>query len=478
MKALEIISSFSSKEKKLFESVIKNSKRNTLKLFFSQLKKHKFSIQKINKSQIFEYIFKQPYTKKLDYLWRNEIRILDKQLYEFMVQKTVVQTLKQQPHTFARYLLQAFYDRKLYHLYEIEFKKTLSNFIKLAQYEEATQIIHQYINYLKNQKGITYNILFEIIEYSKQMSLLALKQYTTQLRRAELLQSFAERCIQTTQRDYSLSPLTTTADLQSKEANDNFSRFLYHQTLSFHLHGIEKVEQLQQAYQYLKQAQKETQKAPSQSLIPATIALEYFLMGQYQTAHQYYQQIISHINQIPISQSLPIIFNYFSNLVKLQRYHEAIEIFEQYESHIQDNQRVIGHFLNVKAMCHIFLNQPTKAHKTLQTPINKQTAPNYHYHRIIYIILLCIKQETEDAIRETYNLLKVLKNQNEKELSISPIVSFFLQYAKLQSSPKPQQNRLKQALISDIKQFQENAPTDLINYLPFIWLKTQLMLKN
>lgn len=85
MKTLYLISNLNKREAEQFKTQLKNHKRQSLMELYNILQKHKADEEEPEAKLLYEKVFKQKYTPAKNYLLRNELRLLNTELYNFII---------------------------------------------------------------------------------------------------------------------------------------------------------------------------------------------------------------------------------------------------------------------------------------------------------------------------------------------------------------------------------------------------------
>ncbi len=477
MKTTDLLNSLQGREKKEFEAVIKTHKRNSLKNLYFFLKKQLNRTNESSKASLYKAVFARKYEPSKDYLIRNELRLLNDELEDFLVQKQLEKTFKENVHLYNLWLLRALKERELYQEFEAAFKKMIAKASDDLQYEILDKMTTLYLRYLITNQEITEDLYQNTIHagYLQKINWIQ-KDAVRKIRASEVMKAFAERTLKVTNPDFPYSDLIQTVDLKEESVNDYYSNYLYLYALSFQKTGMEKIILLQKALGFIEQChQPEMQAENRKFFLLATIALEYYLMGNHQAADDYYLQTLKLAESSKQKLQLTVIFNYFSNCIKLQKYAKAIELFEDNQAAIEVNEKVHYRFLCLKAMCHIFLKETEKAIDCIPPNIQQRPDAQYYYFRLVQIIAYCQSEDEEAAMRECHNFLKMYRYHEKHEIDVDyeTVVKFLLRYAKAKTEvPLKKIADLEKLKVDTTIFIEENGYAG--NYLPVIWLSESL----
>ena len=151
MKALDILSSLSSTETKELDKIVSKHKRPSIKKLYAVLKKYRSGKKEPNKEILFKETFGKEYTKKQDYLLRNELRIFSELTKDLIVSKGLEFALKHNEHLRNYWYLRGLADRKLYDLFDSEYQKSYPKAQKEYQLHVCIEMARSNIFRMKEQ---------------------------------------------------------------------------------------------------------------------------------------------------------------------------------------------------------------------------------------------------------------------------------------------------------------------------------------
>lgn len=477
MKTIDLLNSLEGREKKDFEAVIKTHKRERLKKLYFFLKKRLGKESEPQKEVLYEAIFGKKYEASKSYLIRNELRLLNEELEDFLVKRQLEKTFKTNPNLYNLWLLRMLKEKGLKVEFEIHYKKSIAKAKEDLQYELMDKMMTLYLQNLIVNTEITQELYENTIHtgYVERIKWIQ-KDAVRKIRATEVMKAFTERTIQVTNASFPFTDLQNTIDLQLEHVNDNYSRYLHLYALSFRQQGLEKIQTLQAALEYLENyTQPEPPVENRKLFLLATIALEYYLMSNHQAANDYYLQTLHYAQSTKQTLRISVIFNYFSNCIRLEKYAKAINLFETHEAAITSNERVHYRFLCLKAMCHIFLQNPNKALDSIPSNIQQRPDAQYYYFRLVQIIAFCELEDEETAMRECQNFLKMYRYHahHEIDMDYATITKFLLHYAKAKMDVPEKAKLDLEKLKKEVHAFvQEQKYAG--NFLPMVWLVERL----
>ena len=474
-----LVDLLSSKERKAFGQQLESKKRTTLSFLFngilSTLKSSKSA--GLEKELLYQITFDQPYSKDKDYLLRNELRLLAKELVGFVsieqAKKNFKRNSLEERHLFFQSLIQ----RKAHNLFEREWEKFAIECEEQLAFDIALNVrkmgILQWIE--NNQATLeNYERLLSLIDsYQQAVNQHFLHQHLFGKHR----QGFAERTLQALGKPIEISGFSEIIFNPSKNSGkDAYAKHLVALTESYRFRGTEKIEMLKQAAQFTSHIEsKRFDQKGALASINAGIALEHFLLREFEKSLPYHKNALEFGAKLEDGKLISFVFNYLSTLIRLQQHHQAIELISKYEPVWHKLPRMRDRFLCLKAMCHIFESEPKSAEACIPEDRKSGGIDHYYYYRFLQIIVLFQKGKTELAINEAENFEHTVRynDKDEDYLKLTQAMKKFL-------ALKSEQNSVSEAVYSNkakkleqsLNETSENAFAD--RALFYKWLSKNL----
>lgn len=423
----------STKEKQLFEKVMVNHKRKTLIRLYKALQKEIKQQHEIAANQLYEAVYEEAYQKDKNYLLRNEMRHLSNEIQQFLIEQKVLKDIAKNANNYTTHFLKTLLEKKAYELFEAEAKKGLNHAVKITDYEAAQDIMKLYIDYFMLHKEARATTYEELHELTKQQELFTTKDFLYKFITIRQKRAFTERTLQAFDPDKQVMPLENIIiDWQSAEWQEAYLQYMQLVIQAYVVHGEEKISILKKAVAHLPKVKVAGFKNKQvMAAMNANIALEYFLLNNYQAAITYHQQIFTLVKHIPKNQLLSYVFNYFSTLLRLEDYEAAVQLIEEYDTLLQSNPRLKDRFLCLKAMCYLFLGQAEKAINCIPTNTKASGLQNHFYFRLILIIGFYLRKDIDLALNEANNFLHSLNYHKTKDESYKMLTLYLNRYLKL-----------------------------------------------
>ena len=472
IKATRILSKLDATEISwLAQALEKEGKPKRLKLF--KLLKQ----EGITRSILFKKLFAATYSKEKDYLLRNELFKLTEWLEHTLIKKTHCEALQNdkwlqmslQMHLYGRLKLSEEAD----HIYnELQkqmeganmYTKALNNLFEYIPYVIAGTVQHKArAAKLKPmiEQGLSYFYKSSAIEYQQLRSSESfLKHFNTQagLPAGEICED------------------ASTLVIDVKLHKTNLSEFynLYANCFSNLGAAQLKMEDLLAAQQAILPLVSLDAKYKNYYInILQMTAVQYSVNGNFENADEYFRR---GLDIVPRTSDMfqSFLMNHTTNLIKLKKYAEAADTLERESAFLIQRLPIIATLINQRLIaCYIYLKQPDKLYKILNTDFNLLEPYLQVYYRLSYCVLLLIKKEYEAACREITNI-----NRSKLSAGVEPgyalIIDFFNEAIRHVNNHQTI-SRLPKSTIQKIKPFADSVDalqfTNYTHIMPYVWLK-------
>ena len=476
MKTIDIIAALNRKEQRQFEQlVIRPHKRASLKKLYRCLKKN----PQASKRHLFSKVFGQTYTPEQDTLFRNELRLLNKELEAFLIERQWQRTQDTHPYRAAFFLVQAYLERQQYGLFEQAWRKLYKKAQKNAWYELESELLEQYFLYQIKTKEINADLLLALSPDIKTAVATHEAHALARTYRLEAYYGFIQQNLYAMSsgqypRARNISALQQSAPLP----NEALLRLLDAGTQMYFVSGAAKIQLLQTALDGVTHlAQHPLYDIDLVTKMQATLALEYFMEGRYEEAHQLYHPLVKIADQLSERTKRGIFFNYLSNLVKLGRHQAAIDWYHQQEDFWTQSTPPMYRAQYFLCWAHLGLGDYEAAHKALlQQDLQDRPRTEEFYARTLLSLVYYHLNDLVMAERETYNLIQNDRYKIITEEAHIHQLRFIHQFYNLagQLPNERRCNKLKTLLEKANAWFEVTQPKQTASPLLHQWLVQQI----
>ncbi|MCB9186092.1 MAG: hypothetical protein H6601_05035 [Flavobacteriales bacterium] len=418
-RTVALVAELSLKERKDVGHLLSQGKRDSLLLIFnaicSGLRSSK--LESLDKAFLFQRTFGEAYTKDKDYLLRNELRLLSKELTDYLAMGQLKKRMRDDPLEEKRLLLCSYIDRNAHHLFDREWEKVVNDAKAQLRPDIALEIQKLAVEHLVSTRQAT------IENYDQLLKLLADYQDTLKLHFTHQhlfgrhKQAFVERTLQAIGSDIQVSPLEVISlNPTDQERNDAFSNHFVALTKAYAHRGEEKIGLLKTAADLVSEINSRSfDQNAALATVNAAIALEYFLLRELEASLSYHQKALEFGSGLEDRKLLSFVFNYLSTLIRMERHEQAIALVNKYASVWEKLPRMRDRFRCLKAMCHVFENDPKAAEDCIPEDRKAGGLDHYYYYRFIQIIILFQKGKQELAMNEAENFEHTVRYNDKDE---------------------------------------------------------------
>lgn len=427
MKTIEILQLMTNSELKHFEKKVINShKRDSLRKLYLYLKKY----QKIEKESAFFKVFNVQYTPKKDALFRNELRLLNRELELFMVEQSWKKQLSINSDETQLSLIKIYLERKEFSLFEQTWKKLYKKAQEDRLYNLKVELINLFFTYKTTSSEFDIDVYLDLKSLLEEALKARVAGMQVDYKELELKDAFVQRNLYAlTGRKYKFQRVSQDYHRENPLESDTMVTFLDYRIQSYFLSGVEKINILQKALEYAKSLEEQYPKHPSLdesiTMTEITVGLEYFLLKQYQQADEIYTHILDKTKILSQAKRITVYFNYISNLICLEAYDRAIEWYEINNEAWKSVPQVVYRVQYMICWAYIMQDEFDKPiEMLLEHNIQQRPENDFVYARLLLTILYYSKEEIELAERESYNLVQNHRYKTPKEET-------FIEYSKL-----------------------------------------------
>lgn len=411
IKAQQLTQLLKPSERKEFSAYLHEHKRPSLAVLFDSISANG---KKSETARWFENAFGETYTEEKDYLLRNELRHLSHELTRYLAQKELAQATNGQAGTQTLLYLKAVLNRNGHELFASEAPRMLKAVRQQSDPDTDYRILLQQIDHtFLNAETTPANYHQLLGQVDEAMN--ALKDYF-ELGYLQLARKRAtlQRTLQAMGQPVEVDEVQS-IHFNWKAANElpPNQAFLLLQAQATASNGEEKIALLKQAASLVSQLDfNGVDPALEASSCAAAIALEYFLMGDYEASMPYHQQALSYSDKLPDNRIQPFLFNFLATLIRMERYEDAVALLNEHAPVWLRSKRLKDRTLCMKAMCHLFMHQPEEAANCLPHNLKDSGLDHYYYYRVIQILVYFKRGDLLLALNEAENFLDTIKYQS------------------------------------------------------------------
>lgn len=481
MKALDQLRALAPSARKRLGIVMNSHGRESLRRLYEFLVKWK-AAQDPTKEELHLAVYGKQYQASEDYLLRNELRLLSKEVMEVVAIEEFLDRYHDNPAFKANWDLRA--DIRL----GTSTKPQVLSEVFLPgdhSYDQPGHLADGLEAWLKSAietREIHRSTAEELIRAADLLIELRRVDAGRKLAQALLMQRIAYRWAQ-------LQPQSGgDADAQLGLGNvvewDPVTAFLYAQHRAQDLQGRERIAVLEEGLAQLRlcKPSKLFDREAKEIGFLAMIGLEWYLLGEYVRANAHYRSALAIPSLHRHPQWMAILTNFVSSLLKAGEPQVALELAEQHAQQFGTQPQAEFLLLGLKAMAHLFLDHASEAIRCIPPDIQQRRGSTYLLFRFVQPIAYMIQGDAEAAEREAHNIGKMIRYWQEheldrfKELEIDhlPVAKWLEQYAQALQHPEPESSQRMRALAAAMEEAVLTASPLFRDYLPLLWLRKQV----
>lgn len=418
MKTLILIALLSKMELKELGLLIKQRKRASLEALWKYLNGNK---DHTDKPQFFKSVFGEPFEVSKDYLLRNELRLLNNIIEDFIAQKEALAALASSTIQRDVYIL----DRMLKAGKLLGFEKQWADVERAANVSLAFDYIAQLYNlkaeYLLRYKEISPKNYAEVAQLQG-MQTHALQNHDHEKQSTiKLRQKYAQRVLMAIdQAEYDkLAAETPQTDIVDGIAL--IASYNARVADTYFLSGEDKIGSLKSLIEMHPsvEALRPTMKKDL-AMLYGNIGLEYFLLSRFDEADAYYEKAVTYQEKNAVN--LELLFNYCINALMLGKYDTFVRLYKANQDSIKENEKVRYRFQYFAAIAALFHGQPGEAFKLLDQNISQRPVTEYYYYRLVYAMVYYQGGDIPNSNRELENILQSFRFRSTAQAHDKPLV--------------------------------------------------------
>lgn len=409
LKTQKYLAAMSANELRKLDQIMELQKRDSLKRLYRAVKRNVKQLPELDKKRLYSKVFERPYETDMDYLLRNELRLLQEKINSLLVQiESEVLYTENTAHADFLYLT-ALVKHNLFNELESQFPKLYQAAIDAMDHYHAHKIAMLYFNYLMLHKEIgpqllaeARGILQEDIKHLKYFyrDTVSINQHGQAANQAIMKQ------LQLPVDEVFIGPDKDFADISNE-----WIVFFEEASKTYHTTGFEKLQHAICAKNSLSKIPDHHPKVTLDSI--AILAGAYYEQRDYVNAKTQYEEALDFCKQRDLQLRMDILFNYCSVLMKLKQYDNVLKIMNLYLEEIEANDKVKFRFEGFRCFCYIFQGDADSALSVIPTNPGQRPQTEYQYYRFIYTILPYLRKDYEDGLREANNFISYFNRKKE-----------------------------------------------------------------
>lgn len=423
-------------------------------------------------AKLYKTIFAKTRTKENDFLLRNELRLLNRQLELFLA----VLKLKKADADFESetnlLFLHTLLDREAWDLFEKEWEKEFQRCETNGSWPALVRLGEINLEYIVRRRKITAAGLTKVLEVLNRFDQLVQRQYIH--RQAQIRLYRAQLARQQSETDPSL-PLEEiiVPPIEASPSNDPYLGYAEQARHAYLSRGEKTIGYMKKALDYLEHCRPgELNIVRSRTQLQGQIALEYFLAGQYEEADRYYKALLPNASSLnDNTRTASLYLNYISNLIRLREFAEVLRFIAAQEKIFASHPGLRQRIVCLGAMCCIYTGKIREAKSLVMSEIGEARQDTLIYLRLTLGIVLYLQGKNDPAVRELNNLQQSLRHGENRHEPYARISRLFARAIELENNPG--NKRARSALRKEFAGFASEAHLQF-EILPVKWINEEI----
>lgn len=468
-KVVDLLSFMTNKEKAELALFLKRSSNKRHFQLYEVIQN--LSHESFDLAMIFQKIYKKPYSPSKDYLIRNDFRHLGQRITQFIVLLHSTES-NQHDYTLLKWLL----EKKGYHLFEIEWKRSRKKALKTRHYKDLLHLNDLKIRFLRESQPLSKKLFQDIAQICDENENFLQQRNAERKLENELNRVFAKRSLKAYEPQTKLDTQQLPKDLHQLIKENYYLHYLYLKVQSYILADEQKIQVLGEILSVLPALKNRINTDEEATIVKASIALEYFLSNKYEKALKTYESILTDLHYLKQQQQLAVLFNYTTTLLRNQKYEKVAQLIAHQEKTIRKSN-LADRFYCIQSMCYLFLDQTDKAYHSLPDNFLQYSRHDHIYLRCILSIIFYKQGELSLAQNEIHNLVQTQVYKKDSVAIMQEMIRLFQQFYRLKSLPIKSEKRIQAEEELQTRLHQLNAdqnPVENSQLLPMIWLGREI----
>ncbi len=427
-KAIKLSTSLSKESAIDFVAWLKRLNKKKAILLFDAVYSKKAS----SKAELFKIVFNKNYSKEVDFLLRNEMRLLIPLIQQFIIEHTESEDLPKEM-AFLNFLL----ENSLHDIFKSDIDKFIKHYSKTNETEQVLRLEDKKIAFQLRFLPRNSKALLKLRDYIFQTIQATSNEYLVPKCKLILHLAICERIAWQYNSDIAITDLQSFNLPKSYSANKT-ALFYFTKAQSFASHGQDKIDLLNECKAIIPKSSKLENFNGEEAYIDSMIGLEYYLLADLENAFKYYKAAMPKVDKLNAIQRMQLIFNYVSLLCRLEQFQLAEKIISKnyglFENTVYEEKLKIFQFF-----CAARGNKKNTLRKFLPYSVEGDSKDTKLYIRILECMVLYQEQETDlllTYLQNIYNTVRYNKKLDKAFIGVVRIFKHFVQALEQSSTAK------------------------------------------
>lgn len=415
MRALEVLRVLSDREISKIDGLVKAQKRKSLQQIYAALKKYRKRSGVPAHDELYVAAFEKDYSSDKNYLLRNELRLLNEILYEYLIEDTFSDYIKKHRSTYYYWLARSFFDRKLNGPFETDIDRFIDYGKQYIKPEDTARLLDLKSLWLIYTKPKTAENLKDQALATEEWKTEQIRHLRYKLREIEARHAYILSTLINiegkveSRKDDERTEAQYLVNLNDGHGYDPFEEYLILKKHSYETKGATRIEVVKKmlAIEEGSHYHGEYSAFNAQITSLTSISMECILLGRFAEADEYMLECLKRCDEHNHTPPPAILQNYIANQINQAQYQRGIRFYQQNENMVQGSRQYIAICL-YKSYCHLFLQQADEAVQSLPVDVQLTEHQNLMF-RMIYLIVFIVRGQHDLALNEGRNILRMIK---------------------------------------------------------------------
>ncbi len=418
MKTLELMACLQPDELAALEKLLQQHKRRSLINLFKALQiAARRSVEASNEA-LFEAAFDKSYQKQSDYLLRNELRLLNREIEFFLLEKEILRRLHREE---TREIVPAIVwcelllERRQPDLFEREWRRWEKTARESEDFALLNRLYIIYLTYIYRHRELHPDLYFKAAQMLDQAGEFALLDAEERCRMVDVKRAYVHRILEAM--DVRLAaPFEETVLGPAKSASERLL-MQYLKSWSQTYVAPEKIPLYEQLLEWQPRiARLRPELGENEFVFLNNLALLYMHERRdYRKADHYFSQALENYRRHHKKMHTELLFNYLSNLTRLGRFSDVVLQYQAHQETVDADPKLNFKFCYLLAMNHLFLGHTRAALSFIPDDLRQRPRFEYIYTRFIFAIAYYLDGMEDLFDREIQNLYQTMRYKTPEE---------------------------------------------------------------
>lgn len=441
-KTTQLIKGLSEKEVFRLGCLLDEAGKHRLVVLLNYLAKAISAAAQFTDQELYKEVFNEPYQKADNFKLRNELRLLNISIADFMVEERQKQVIKLKPSAYTIDYLQGLSTRGLHDLFEKESNKAIQQFTQSGDLDGLEKLTLQRLEHDFAKMALNEDSFEDRLKDLDRLSNTINNNQLIKESRINYFKAYSQRVLfGLGQKDMPMPvphPLTHKGEELPKAA-----LFYTLRANTYLCSGDEKLAISMQLLTLCDEVNYPGLNPEKERFtILGSIALEYFLTKNFEKALVYSQQAYQQLSTVEPILAAKFLNNHCSLLMRMGKFAESLALIELHWGLIEPTI-VKPRMVILQAVCHVFTANPSAALELLPEGIGSYAQYDRNYIRLLEAMALVDMGNFEIALYRVNAAIKNLGTNKNFDEALKVFAQLFKRYIQMEQGIKDEAYKQK-----------------------------------